>query len=102
MRFRRKGRKNFHGLTEGVVVDVDDPERRGRIRVRLPATGDTTEPHWARVLQLRDPATGAETFLPEVDDEVLVVFVNGDIRQPVVIGALYNGSDTPPSGSGDD
>ena len=36
-------------------------------------------------------------FLPEVDDEVLVVFVQGDARHPLVIGGLWNGSATPPA-----
>ena len=35
-------------------------------------------------------------FRPEIDDEVLVVFTSGDMRMPVIIGALYNGKDAPP------
>ncbi len=35
-------------------------------------------------------------FLPEVDDEVLVAFLDGDINCPYVIGALWNSTDTPP------
>ena len=34
--------------------------------------------------------------LPEVDDEVLVGFLNDDPRSPVVVGGLWNGSDSPP------
>ena len=43
-------------------------------------------------------------FIPDVDDEVLVSFVNGDPRQPIVIGGLWSGSATAPEalgGSGD-
>ena len=40
----------------------------------------------------------AEGFysLPEVDDEVIVVFQQGDIRHPYIIGGLWNGKDEPP------
>src|SRR5829696_7375574 len=35
-------------------------------------------------------------FIPDVDDEVLIVFEGGDPRRPYVIGSLWNGKDTPP------
>ena len=35
-------------------------------------------------------------MIPDVGDEVLVTFVNGDPRYPIVIGGLWNGSDTAP------
>jgi phage baseplate assembly protein gpV len=53
-------------------------------------------PVWARVAV---PFAGAERgafFIPDVGDEVLVGFVQGDPRQPVVVGSLWNGRDAPP------
>jgi uncharacterized protein involved in type VI secretion and phage assembly len=35
-------------------------------------------------------------WLPEVGDEVLVSFLEGDLRRPVVLGGLYNGKDQAP------
>jgi uncharacterized protein involved in type VI secretion and phage assembly len=35
-------------------------------------------------------------FMPEVNDEVLIAFENGDPRRPYVLGALWNGQDNPP------
>ena len=35
-------------------------------------------------------------FLPEVDDEVLVAFEQGDMNFPYILGALWNGKDKPP------
>src|SRR5690606_32506615 len=54
------------------------------------------ESAWAR---LAAPMAGPDRGLflvPEVDDEVLVAFVDGDINSPVIIGSLWNGSDLPP------
>jgi phage baseplate assembly protein gpV len=36
-------------------------------------------------------------FMPEVGDEVLVAFIQGDMRLPVILGGLYNGVDKPPA-----
>jgi uncharacterized protein involved in type VI secretion and phage assembly len=36
-------------------------------------------------------------FIPDVNDEVLVIFMGGDPRQPCVVGGLWNGQDDPPA-----
>lgn len=81
--------------TIGIVTSVDDPQSLARVKLRFPMLGD--EPAlWARVAC---PFAGADRggfFIPEVDDEVLVVFVGGDARQPVVVGGLWNGRASPP------
>jgi uncharacterized protein involved in type VI secretion and phage assembly len=40
--------------------------------------------------------------IPEIDDEVLVAFVHGDINHAIVLGSLYNGVDTPPYANEDE
>jgi uncharacterized protein involved in type VI secretion and phage assembly len=35
------------------------------------------------------------TFLPEINDEVIVGFEGGDARRPVILGGLFNGKDVP-------
>jgi uncharacterized protein involved in type VI secretion and phage assembly len=35
-------------------------------------------------------------FIPEKNDEVLVMFEHGDINRPLVVGSLWNGKDKPP------
>lgn len=37
-------------------------------------------------------------WMPEVEDEVVVLFEQGDVRFPYVIGGLWNAKDTPPDG----
>ena len=78
----------------GVVTDVDDPEDRGRVRVRLPAYADLAS-GWAPVLL---PAAGADkgvVALPDVDDRVLVLLPGRDPAQAIVLGGLY-GTTSPP------
>lgn len=80
-------------VTLGVVADVDDPQDRGRVRVRLAAYQVDTG--WAPVLL---PAAGADkgvVALPEVDDRVLVLLLGRDPAHAVVLGGLY-GSGSPP------
>ena len=81
-----------------VTKNKDDEKELARVKVRFPwLPGEASEEsHWA---QLAVPMTGAEfgTFtLPEIHDMVLVTFVAGDIRQPIVIGGAWSKEDTPP------
>ena len=43
---------------------------------------------------------GGVSFTPEAGDEVVVAFQSGSVSAPVVLGNLWNGSDTPPTSSG--
>ena len=82
------------------VVSLDDPDNRARVQVKLLSFADVDEQDstmWARVVSSFAGSERGVFFLPEVDDEVLVVFVQGDARHPLVIGGLWNGSATPPA-----
>jgi len=85
------------GLVEAIVDKNDeDPAGIGRVRVRFPTLPDTPGSYWARVVT---PMAGNErgwVSLPEVDDEVLVAFLQGDINNAIVVGGLFNGKDKPP------
>src|SRR5258705_8598316 len=82
------------------VVSLDDPETLNRVQVRLIAFADVDKqdaPLWARVVA---PFAGSDRgvfFLPDVEDEVLVVFMNGDARFPLILGGLWNGSAASPA-----
>jgi uncharacterized protein involved in type VI secretion and phage assembly len=85
------------GVVVGQVSDVNDPEQQGRVRLTLPWLSDSYVSAWARTVQ---PGAGKDRgamVIPEVGDEVLVVFEQGDLRRPYVLGGLYNGVDMPSS-----
>jgi uncharacterized protein involved in type VI secretion and phage assembly len=90
----------FYGAYPAVVRDVKDPDGLGRVKVALPwspdGSGGSYEA-WARVATLMAGRNRGSWFVPDVDDEVLVVFMAGDVRQPAVVGGMWNGVDTPPA-----
>lgn len=84
------------GLRRAVVTDNKDPMQFGRIKVQAAWFGEVAT-DWLRVLS---PYAGAEYgwyVLPEIGDEVLIGFLEGDVQHPFVIGSLYNGVDKPPA-----
>lgn len=82
------------------VVSLDDPDGRNRVQVKLLAFDAVAQQEtaiWARVVA---PFAGEDRgvfFLPDVGDEVFVVFVQGDPRHPVILGGLWNGAAKSPA-----
>jgi phage baseplate assembly protein V len=91
--------RRYYGVVEAIVASVtDDPEHECRVKVRFPFfDGATAETDWCRVAQPYAGNGYGAVFVPEVGDEVLVAFVHGDMRFPIVLGGLYNGVDKPPT-----
>jgi len=77
------------------VVSVKDPDNRNRIQVRLynaDGINDQDGAVWARVVVPFSGNNRGAFFIPDVGDEVLVVYLAGDARFPVVLGGLWNGT----------
>jgi phage baseplate assembly protein V len=94
--------RRYYGVAEALVTAVNDSGQEGRIKLRLPWFNEEFETEWSRVSQFYAGNGYGAFFIPEVGDEVLVAFVHGDMRFPVIIGGLYNGQDKPPSFRADD
>ncbi len=91
------------------VLNVRDPENRNRLQVQIldpSAIGSQDGVVWARVMVPFAGDSHGTLSVPEVGCEVLVIFLAGDSRSPVVLGDMWNGSDKSPvplggsSGSG--
>lgn len=83
--------------TLGIVTDVDDPERLGRVRVSLANYGGL-ETDWLAVLI---PGAGKDKgliALPDVEDQVMVFLTGGDPAQGIVLGGLYGTHGPPDAG----
>lgn len=79
-----------------VLKTSDDPDGEFRVQVQLPLLQAGSQGVWARLGSFyASNGIGAE-FYPEVGDEVVVAFMNGDPRFPVIVGSLYSKKNPPP------
>jgi uncharacterized protein involved in type VI secretion and phage assembly len=89
----------WYGVYPALVSDIKDPDGQGRVKITLPWSPDTDGGKyeaWARLATLMGGNNRGSWFIPDTNDEVLVVFEGGDPRRPYVLGGLWNGSDSPP------
>jgi outer membrane protein OmpA-like peptidoglycan-associated protein/phage baseplate assembly protein gpV len=87
----------IRGLQLGIVVDNKD--RNGnpgyRVKLKFPWLSDRETTFWARIaVPMAGPERGTYV-LPEIDDQVLVVFEHGGIDRPIVVGALWSRQQEP-------
>lgn len=86
----------INGVVVGLVTNIEDPDKLGRVKVSFPWLSDEDESTWARIATLMAGPELGTLFIPEVGDEVLVAFEHGNPEFPFVIGSLWNGKDKPP------
>ncbi len=108
---RRQANRLYGGVI-GIVVDNNDPTGRYRVKVKYPWVMESSDKYtdvpdegdflsnWARISTMFAGSKGGgdfrgSFFLPEIDDEVLIIFEHGDVRRPVIVGSLWNGVDKP-------
>ena len=89
--------RRIGGVAVGIVVDNEDPEGLGRVKLRFPWLAEETESDWSKVVSLGAGKGRGAFFLPEVEDEVLVAFEQGDLDHAYVIGGLWSADDEPPA-----
>ncbi len=90
----------WYGVCPALVIDNQDPDGQGRIKVTLPWSPDPDGSRyeaWARLATLFAGNDRGAWFLPDPDDEVLVAFEHGDPRRPYILGGLWNGRDAAPA-----
>lgn len=89
------------GLQIGVVIKLEgDPDKEDRVQIQLP-TVDTNEGIWARVSSMDAGKGRGSFFRPEIHDEVVVGFLNGDPRHAIILGMLNSSANPAPFESKD-
>ena len=85
------------GVQIGVVTALEgDPDGEDRIQVKLPVIAQSDEGIWSRISTLDAGNNRGSVFRPEIDDEVLVAFINGDPRDAIILGMLHSSANPAP------
>ncbi len=88
--------KKFYGLCTGRVIALDDPWMLGRVQVQLPFIDSLDLQPWARIATPMASKFSGHYFIPQIRDEVLVGFEQGDTQVPYILGSLWSAESMPP------
>jgi uncharacterized protein involved in type VI secretion and phage assembly len=89
----------LHGVYPAFVTQLVDPPSPGKVQVRFPTLGrdgDADVRAWATLCTPYADDGHGLMILPDVDTQVLVMFGAGQLEDPYVIGACWNGKAKPP------
>lgn len=94
-----KGWIRTSGPQTAYVSDAGDPFKLGRIRIQYLWKSDEQDASpWIRVSMPKASSESGIFFLPEVGDEVLINYENGNVERPYMVGALHNARTAPNDG----
>ncbi|SET51670.1 hypothetical protein SAMN05216326_13216 [Nitrosomonas marina] len=88
----QKMERQFYGKYRGFVVENEDPEQLGRLRVRVPSVlGNDVVTGWALpCLPFGGNVNQGMFFIPEVDAGVWIEFEEGDLECPIWAGTFWS------------
>lgn len=84
------------GVMRGVAIGIIMDRRAGEALLKFPWLDEDYRSDWVRIAQPLAGDSRGQFFMPEVGDEVVVAFDQGDFDCPYVIGCLWNGVYAPP------
>ena len=85
------------GVVPAKVVDVNDPENLGRVKVTYEWLSDDNESQWAPIATLMAGTGNGSCMMPEVGDIALIAFEHGDFDFPCIMGFQWNQARKPPN-----
>ena len=93
----------IQGLHIGIVTQLEnDPDGEDRILVKIPVINNDEDGIWCRLATLDAGKNRGFVFRPEIEDEVIVGFINNDPRHAVVLGMLHSSAKPAPIPGSDD
>lgn len=91
------------GLHIGIVSQLEeDPDGEDRILVQIPIINSEEQGIWCRVASLDAGENRGFFFRPEIEDEVIVGFINEDPNEAIVLGMLHSSAKPAPITAADD
>lgn len=86
----------YYGIYQGVVTNISDPEKRGRLKVKCPdVLGGSTESAWCDPMIPVAYDNGGDFCMPAKDETVWLMFIAGDANRPVWLGGWWQKNMTP-------
>lgn len=92
--FTKPKQKKIDGVRIGEVITSCDTAMQGRVQLRLACAPDLTP--WAAVASPMAGFGHGWFSMPQVGDQVVVAFADGDVTEPYIVGALWNSIKRPP------
>ena len=83
--------QKYYGIYQGVVCNIKDPEKRGRIKVKCPDVliGETVSA-WCDPCINVAVDNGGDIAIPPIDEAVWIMFIGGDANKPVWLGGWWS------------
>ena len=86
----------YYGLYQGFVTNINDPDRRGRIKVFCPEVlGSKVESAWCDPIVPVAFDNGGDFCIPTKGEAVWLLFVGGDANKPAWLGGWWSKNKTP-------
>jgi Type VI secretion system/phage-baseplate injector OB domain len=90
VRLARQVAERRYGKYRGFVADNEDPQKRARLKLRVPSVLGDEESDWALPCLPFGGAAGQGFFsVPEVNAQVWVEFEEGDVHRPLWVGTFW-------------
>lgn len=87
---------HYYGIYQAVVTNINDPEKRGRIRVQCPTVlGASVESSWCDPCVPVAYDNGGDFCLPKLKETVWLLFIEGNVNKPVYLGGWWSINKTP-------
>ena len=86
---------SFFGKYRAQVVDVQDPQYRGRIRVMCPRVLGTAKSSWCEPCVPVAYDKGGDFAIPKIGEFVWVEFEEGNPNKPIYTGGLWSNYNSP-------